>query len=316
MNSDDNITAYNLRNPKSEMRALLLLFTFLLLILPSFAQTIETDDGLIHYEIEGSGIPILIINGGPGMSSEGFRSLSKTLSGNYRTILFDQRGTGQSTLKTISSETITMDNMVDDIERIREHLGVQKWVVLGHSFGGILGSYYASKHPNKTLGLIYSSSGGLDMELLSSLDITSRLSQTDRDSLQYWTRQIASGDTSYQARLNRGKYLAPAYLYDDSLILVIAERLTQGNMTINGLVFSDMRRINYDTKAELENYTKPVLIIQGKYDIIPLSISQKAHQLFPNSTLLVLDQASHYGWLEEPEEYFSAIDVFMNSFEP
>jgi proline iminopeptidase len=154
------------------------------------------------------------------------------------------------------------------------------------------------------------------LELLSSLDITSRLSQNNRDSLLYWNQQIARGDTSYDARLKRGKYLAPAYLYDDSLVPIVAERLTQGNMAINRLVFRDLRRIDYDTKAELKNYTQPVLVIQGKHDIIPISISRKAHQLFPNSTLLVLDHASHYGWLEEPETYFSAIDVFMESIKP
>jgi proline iminopeptidase len=109
--------------------------------------------------------------------------------------------------------------------------------------------------------------------------------------------------------------LAPAYLYDQSLAPKVAQRLTQGNMAINSLVYQDMRRINYDTKESLKTYSKPVLIIQGKHDIIPLSISEKAHQLFSNSKLVVLGQASHYGWLEEPEKYYSAINAYMNEIE-
>lgn len=294
---------------------LFLLLLFLLLNLSLNGQIIDTDDGQLYYEVNGLGIPVLVINGGPGMSSHGFRSLTSVLSNHYKTILFDQRGTGNSRLKTVSTQTITMDKMVEDIEVIRKHLGIKRWVVLGHSFGGVLGSYYTSKHPEKTLGLIYSSSGGLDMKLFNSLNITSRLSQTDRDSLQYWSQQIALGDTSYQARLQRGKYLAPAYLYDKSLVPKVAERLTQGNMTINSLVFRDMRRIDYDTKTELSSYQKPVLIMQGKHDIIPLPISEKAHQLFSNSALVLFEEASHYGWLEQPSIYFSSIHQFMKKIE-
>lgn len=275
-------------------------------------KTISIDGGNLHYKTFGNGQPLLIINGGPGMSSEGFTSLAKELGKSNKTILYDQRGTGKSTMNKINSETITMDLMVQDIETLRKYLNIEEWPVLGHSFGGMLASYYATKHPDKIEGLILSSSGGVDLTLLSSLSITSSLTQKEQDSLAYWTDKIHNGDTSHHAALQRGKFLAPAYLYDKTFVPLIAERLTQGNMTINGLIWANMRSIDFDCKDKLKSFNKPVLIIQGKQDILDKSIAEKTHQLFANSELYFIDKAAHYAWLEQPQLYFGKINSFLS----
>ncbi len=292
----------------------LLIFLSLLITEALMAQKeyyIPSGDNIIHVSTYGSGNPLLIINGGPGMSSEGFRGLAETIGKNNLAIIYDQRGTGRSTMKSVSSETITMDLMLSDIECIREFLQIEKWTILGHSFGGMLASYYTSHYPERTKGLILSSSGGIDLELFSGLNITSRLSEKDRDSLNYWNSKIASGDSTYNARIHRGKYLAPAYLHNKKFVSAVAERLTQGNMQINGLVHRDMQNIKFDCKPALKNYKNPVLIIQGVHDIIPLELAEKTHKLFRNSTLVILENSAHYGWLEEPELYFKSIQELL-----
>ncbi len=269
-----------------------------------------------HYEVlgtNGGGPPLLIINGGPGMHSEGFRPLAKRLSNNYTAIIYDQRGTGKSTLSKVDSTTVTLDLMVNDIEYLRQQLNIEQWVIMGHSFGGMLAAYYATKHPESLQGLIFSSSGGLDLDLFSSLNIRNKLSPMHSDSLAYWSNVIAGGDTTFHAKYQRAKHLAPAYLYDDTHVAVVANRLTQGNLTINGLVFSDMFKIGFDCKEALTSFSKPVLILQGEHDIIPKSIAEKAHGVFSNSELVYLPKTAHYGWLENPSLYFSTIDAFMQS---
>jgi proline iminopeptidase len=67
---------------------------------------IDNGDSKIHYRIFGKGKPLLIINGGPGMNSDGFAGLASSLSPNNRAIIYDQRGTGKSTLKKIDNSTI------------------------------------------------------------------------------------------------------------------------------------------------------------------------------------------------------------------
>ena len=282
----------------------------------TFSQShhdIKIDAGNIHFETFGAGQPMLIINGGPGMNSEGFRGLASILGKNNQAIIYDQRGTGKSTLSNVNAQTITMDNMVKDIETIRAHLKIKEWVVLGHSFGGMLASYYATKHPENIKGLILSSSGGINLDLFSGLDIQSRLSQNEKDSLDYWNAKVNSGDTSYHARYHRGKYLAPAYLYDKSNVEVVAHRLTQGNRRINELVFQNMFSMEFDCEPSLKDFTSPVLIVQGADDIIPVKISEYAHNIFPNSILEVLEKCGHYGWLDRSTAYFSAIADFLDT---
>ena len=282
-------------------------------VFSQMAFNIPLNNLTLHGTTYGKGQPILIINGGPGMNSEGFASLAQELGKTHLAILFDQRGTGQSTMSEISSETMTMDLMVSDIEAIREHFGFKNWIVLGHSFGGMLASYYLKKHPERMKGLILSGSGGFNLNITRNLNLLSRLTDKERDSLNYWNRQISQGDTSYQTRYNRGKYLAPAYVYDRKYAPIIAERLTQGNRTINSLVWQNIRAINFDCTEAYKNYKQPVLIIQGKQDVMGDAIAKEAHKFLANSQLVFMDECAHYGWLEQPELYFEAIHTFLEN---
>lgn len=295
-------------------RSFLLSF-FLLPCLLTFAQSgtgLAPADGVsLYYELYGEGEPVVIINGGPGLNSKGFQALAQSLSERYQVILYDQRGTGQSEMENISSETMTMDLMAADLEALRKHLGYQEWTVLGHSFGGILGNYYVAKYPASVRALISSASGGIDLGLLTDFDITRQMTDTQRDSFLYWTERLDAGDTSPLAQQKRRAFMATAYLYDDKYAPQVAKRLGQTNMRINRLIWQDLRRIQYDVKQEAAAFQKPVLIIQGAEDVILPQIGQSAHDAFPNSTFVVMPACGHYGWLDQPGIYFDAIDTFM-----
>jgi proline iminopeptidase len=274
---------------------------------------VSSDSAPIYYRTYGTGSPLLIINGGPGMNSDGFENLAISLSKNNQTIIYDQRGTGKSVLKTLDSTTITMKLMMDDMESIRKELKIEKWSILGHSFGGMVASYYASLYPEHIDKLILSSSGGIDLGLLNyaGKTIISKLSATERDSVNYWTKKIDEGDTSHYARLQRGKNLAPAYILDKKFIPIIAERLTQGNGTINQLMWTDLQKINFDCASTLRTYKKPVLIIQGKQDIIKPETAERAYEVFSNSKIVYIDHSVHYGWLDNKDVFFTEVNSFL-----
>lgn len=294
------------------------LLAFLIFLGKTFAQTEgyakNNDSSFTYYKTFGKGEPLLIINGGPGMNSNGFEDMAKTLSENQETIIYDQRGTGKSKLEKLNAKTISMQLMAEDIESLRKHLKIEKWNILGHSFGGMLASYYATVYPNSIDKLILSSSGGVDLTLLKTPNlIEAGLNQSQKDSLNYWNNKIEKGDTSYAARIGRGRAMAPAYVYDQKYAPIIAERLTQGNSKINGLLWNDMQKMNFDCKAKLENFKNPVLIIQGKEDIISNEIGEIAHKTLPNSKLILLEHSKHYGWLDAREKFFSDINSFLKS---
>lgn len=274
-------------------------------------QYINTQNGKLAYQVFGEGFPVLIINGGPGMSSEGFVPLAKILSENNTTIIYDKRGTGDSTLENINSETITLDRMVEDIENLRKALNYKNWIILGHSFGGMLAYAYAAKYPERLKAMIQSHSGGMDLELLNSLSITARLSEADRDSLVEYSLRIREGDTSHATALKRGRILAKAYIFDKKHLPEIADRLTQGNARINSQVWNDMRTADFDTKPSMRNFQKPVLILNGADEAVSLDIPRKAHQILPNSKLVIMEKCGHYGWLDRPDIYLKEVRKFL-----
>ncbi len=277
---------------------------------------IKTEDGILHYKKYGKGEPLLIINGGPGLDCEGFVPLAELLSDKYMTILFDQRGTGKSELYRIDSTTVTMELMAKDIETIRSYFKIDKWIVLGHSFGGFMAEYYAIHYPESIKAMILSSSGGIDLNILKYFNenLQMRLSQTERDSLKYWSDRVKQGDTTYSAEYKKGKYLASAYLYDKQYVPKLAQRLAfGGNHQITSLVYKDLFKIKFDCKDTLENFIKPVLIIQGRQDIIGEGVAYEAHLILKNSSIVFINKSGHYSWWEQSEQYKSEVKKFIAS---
>jgi len=300
------------------MKSFIFALFLLLCTLPASAQSegYAPASGVeIYYRVWGEGTPILIINGGPGGNSEGFGYIARLLATKYQAIIFDQRGTGKSKLPCLDSTTITMDFMIQDMEALRKHLKIKKWVVMGQSFGGMLAAYYASYYPKSMQGLIFSASGGLDLKFMDFAQkrIQDNLNEEEQKALAYWSEKIAQGDTTYHARSARAKALAPAYVVDKTHAAVIAERLLQVNMKINSLVFNELRKMNFDCKGKLRQFRKPVLILHGRQDIIAPEIAETAHKVFRHSRLVMLDNCAHYGWLDQKTQYIAEIDRFMSA---
>ena len=113
-------------------------------------------DGIhtLHIEECGNpqGLPVVFVHGGPGAGCEPYhrRFFDPNI---YRIVLFDQRGAGRSTPHAELSNNTTQ-HLVADMEFIRSHLGIERWVVFGGSWGSTLGLVYAETHPERVLGLI------------------------------------------------------------------------------------------------------------------------------------------------------------------
>ena len=108
----------------------------------------------IHYEQSGNpdGKPVVIIHGGPGGgSSPVYRQYFNPQK--WRIVMFDQRGCGKSTPYAELRENTTW-NSVADIEQLREHLNIDRWLVFGGSWGSTLSLAYSQTHPDRCLGLI------------------------------------------------------------------------------------------------------------------------------------------------------------------
>ena len=108
----------------------------------------------LHYEQCGNpgGKPVVLLHGGPGAGcSPRMRRFHDPAK--YRIVLFDQRGSGRSTPHADLTDNTTWD-LVADIEKLREHLGIARWQVFGGSWGSTLALAYAQKHPDRTTELV------------------------------------------------------------------------------------------------------------------------------------------------------------------
>lgn len=124
-------------------------------IKPYANHSLPVDDvHALHIEECGNpqGLPVVFVHGGPGAGCEPFhrRFFDPNM---YRIVLFDQRGAGRSTPHAELSNNTTQ-HLVADMEAIRGHLGIERWVVFGGSWGSTLGLVYAETHPDRVLGLI------------------------------------------------------------------------------------------------------------------------------------------------------------------
>ncbi len=123
---------------------------------------LSTGDGHeIYWETSGSpgGTPVVVLHGGPGSGcSPGQRRMFDPDA--YRIVAFDQRGSGRSKPRVDAwsdLSTNTTSHLVGDIERLREHLGIERWVVVGVSWGVTLGLVYAEAHPSSVIAMIFMS---------------------------------------------------------------------------------------------------------------------------------------------------------------
>lgn len=113
----------------------------------------------LYWETCGNpdGKPAVVLHGGPGSGcTPGWRGLFNPAS--YRVVLFDQRGAGRSTPHssdpTVDLSSNTTEHLIGDLERLREYLGIEKWLVYGRSWGTTLGLAYAERHPERVSEMV------------------------------------------------------------------------------------------------------------------------------------------------------------------
>jgi proline iminopeptidase len=115
---------------------------------------VETGDARLWTIAEGEGVPVILCPGGPGCCDY-LEPVANLLQGRARTIRFDPRGCGRSSL----AANYTFEQSLADLETIRTHYGIEHWVVAGHSAGAEMALAYALAHPERTRGLVCLSGG-------------------------------------------------------------------------------------------------------------------------------------------------------------
>jgi proline iminopeptidase len=262
-----------------------------------------------------SGVPLVFVHGGPGggVSPDHRRFFDPSF---YRIILFDQRGSGQST-PCAELEDNTTWHLVDDLEKIRAHLNISKWVVFGGSWGSTLALTYAIKHTEVVLGLIlrgiflcrpseikwFYQEGASNIfpdvwdEYLKPIPINER-----SDLVAAYYQRLTHADSS--VRLEAAKawskweaatsrlYVDPKAIdeFDDPEFALSFARI-ECHYFINNSFYETDNWI-------LENIDKirqiPCWIVQGRYDVVcPAKSAWELHKEWPEAHFTIISDAGH-----------------------
>ncbi|HEX7807096.1 MAG TPA: alpha/beta fold hydrolase, partial [Thermoanaerobaculia bacterium] len=131
-------------------------------------------------------------------------------------MLFHQRGTGLSTMETITFETHALKTLVADLEALRRELKAEKLTFVGHSFGGILSMLYASAHPDRVNALALVDSGGPTLATVGKFvtNLNSRFTDEDNAKVKEWSDATKMKENRKKAILEITRAKTPAYFAD------------------------------------------------------------------------------------------------------
>jgi proline iminopeptidase len=273
-----------------------------------------TRDGIdLCYKIVGptSGDYVLVLSGGPGEDIHAMQGIADELGKKYRCIMWEQRGTGRSKLPSYDPSTINLNAYMEDIEALRKQLHAEKFIVVGNSWGMILGLAYAGAHSDAVRAVVTVGSGPITFEYLGVFSDNQivRLGPCELEVRDFW--KDPSRANSDRASFERLRTATIAYFYDRKKALQMQMELDPKDYNFRVPPAFLQAEGKYDFRPKLKMITAPVLLLQGRQDIAGEANIYEAHDLIKNSTLTFIDKCGHMPWLEQPEQTWKIVDNFL-----
>jgi proline iminopeptidase len=294
-----------------------ILAALLLLSSSALAQQIPASMGIIPtpevdlayetYGTPGSATPVIVANGGPGLSHVYMlqNDVWTRLSHNRQIVFYDQRGTGKS--KNVKPDAAWgMDAQVADMEAVRAKFGFQKFDLVGDSYGGLLAMAYAAAHPEHIEKLILSDSAAPAWK-----DIVRVLPDVFPDVLE----QIATREKNPTANA------ADQRIRDHFLMLFYSEANRDAYLTgvkdlesvpqVSAAVQKATRTL--DLTPELPKFKFPTMVITGRFDmnVAPLT-AWNIYKAIPGAKFVVFEKSGHLPSYEEPDKYVQVVEEFLS----
>ncbi|NII71557.1 proline iminopeptidase [Dyella sp. SG562] len=271
----------------------------------------------LYYEQCGNpnGKPVVFLHGGPGGGiNPNYRRFFDPKV--YRIVLFDQRGCGQSTPHAELTDNTTW-HLVADIERIREHLGIDRWQVFGGSWGSTLALAYAQTHPDKVTELVLRGifmlrrwelewfyQKGCDALFPDAWEsYLEAIPEAERgDLMSAYHRRLTSTDPKVRVEAARAWSVweaATSHLYQDPAHIESSGEdefaLAFARIECHYFVHGGFFEHDDQLLRNVERIRKiPAVIVQGRYDVVcPMRSAWDLHRAWPEADLRVVADAGH-----------------------
>jgi proline iminopeptidase len=281
---------------------------------------VEGAGARIYFKTLGRGAPLLLLHGGPGADHSDFLPALTPLAGRYQLVLIDERGSGRSERLT-DPASYTLRLMVKDIECVRKHFQLEQWVVLGHSFGGILAQAYAMRHPKRLLGLVLAGTGSsarsIDADFRNLRNdlpaaLRSRLASCERAGIFQangaYTRRYAAASAKaiapyMHARTPPRRFKNPPPLGMEVLREMWVRRSdfhVDGNLK------------GFDFTKALARVRVPSLVVIGDRDLVSTTTADLSRASLPRATLVVMAEAAHMMFIDQAGRFNRLLEEFLD----
>jgi proline iminopeptidase len=271
--------------------------------------------------VGSSPITLLTLHGGPGCTHEYFECFEDFLpKAGIQFIYYDQLGSFYSD-QPDDPNLWTAERFREEVEQVRAALGLEKFYLYGHSWGGMLAIEYALKYQDHLKGLIISNMTAIVPSYVEYInELRRRLPSEVIRTLE-----------KYEAL---GEYTAPEYeevmlrqVYSKHICRIdpFPEPLARMLRHLNTRVYNAMQGPNefmvtgtfkeWDRWAELKNISVPTLLSVGRFDTMSVMDIERMGRLIPNARVAVCEQGSHCSMYDDQESYFRGLVGFINDVE-
>ena len=269
-------------------------------------MNLTLSDGVSIFVQElGEGFPLIVLHGGPGLDHTSFRPYLDPLADEFRLLYVDERGQGRSA--RVDPETLSLEIFARDVDLLAEALGLERFALLGHSFGAIITTKHAIEAGSAAAYVI---SGGGDSSAKLMADVEASLAAMGEAGVpiaESWEQEKtvqSEEDLVHLLRAQMPFHFAgeppPGYCED-----------TIGSPEVLRH-FAKAGYGDFDYVADLARVTEPTLVIVGEHDRTTTTRAARVlHEGIPGSELAVVPGAGHMSFVEAPEAYLGAVSSFL-----
>jgi proline iminopeptidase len=261
----------------------------------------------IFVEEVGSRFPLIVLHGGPGLDHTQFRPWLDPLGDEFRLLYVDERGQGLS--RRVDPETLSLEVFARDVDLLAEALGLDRFALLGHSFGAIVTTWHATEVGTAAAYVV---SGGADASELLMADVEASLEAMGEHGAaiaETWEREQTVESEAELKELLAAQMpfhfhgeVPPGY----------------GDETVGSPeVLRHFARIGYgdfDYRPRLANVRRPTLVVVGEHDRTTTPRAARVlHEGIEGSELVVVPNAGHMSFVEDQGRYLDAVRSFLRA---
>ena len=260
-------------------------------------------EGSVHYETVGSGPPLLLMHGGLGLDHTVFRPWLDPLGEGLELVYYDHPANGRSEFSGDPDE-LTHELWVEAADALRAHLGHERIVLFGHSYGGFLALEYALRHPDRVDALVLANTAAV-LDYQDAVIANAQRKASDEATFQTVLEALSGPVESDAEAAETFRRIHPIYFhdYDPATHDPVLDDVRFSAVALNRSTFECLPA--YDVSGRLDEIDAPALVVSGADDWImpPEHAGERLAAGIPDAEHVVFRESGHWPFVEEQERF-------------